>query len=1156
MQKFLSIKSKITVTAILVVTTMVTILTLAGYQFFSLSFREAQAKQHTEILTVAAEHIDAEVGHAQENLTQMATALEDVRIAGEYPQKRLDSEKAAKTFFDGGFLLLDRRGGVLAATPLTLDHQPETETLKGFIRQAFTNSKPSISDPYLSAAPPHHPFVAFSVPVGKPGTNGPLLIGRHDLLQYNSLSDITKIALGSGGFLFLADHKRTVLMHRDPQRIMSQAFPARMPALDEAIGKGGMFFSEAKTSRGTKGVAVVRPLKRAPWVIGSFYPISDVYAPLDRARLFFAAAFLLVLATASIALWLSIKRTTAPLNRLTEHLNGLPEKEGEARFLALKTGDELESLAAAFNLMVAEMDLKHALLKDNQALYRIISQFTEEFAIWVNEDGSTRFISANCLALTGYADTEFYADHTLLSRIVHPEDIPLWEGHKTSPEACTTFNLRLIAKSGETRWFSHTCHRISDLGADLGGRGGTMRDITKAARLERELAEQQQFAESLLENTSTPLFVIDSEHRIIFWNRAMTELTGLKAEEMLGTTRQWSAFYPDERPTLSDLVLDGRTEEVGNHYSTFSETWVLPGIIRAESWYENIRGRKRYLVFDAAPVKREGRTVAVVETLYDLTERAAAEESLRLFSQAVEQTGSSILITDPDGTIQYVNRKFSEVTGYSKKQALGQNPRILKSGRQSDEVYCGLWETITKGGEWHGELHNRREDGTFFWESATISPIVDQTGKITHFLAVKEDVTNRKEAERALTKKQAELVVQHEQLTHLFKQVEQAKREWEQTMDCVDDMVIMADADHRLRRFNRAYADFTGKKPAQLLSKDWRDALNSVGLDATSVEGSAGELFHEPSRRWFALKTYPYGEWGGNVITLHDLTEIRRVTQELAGAYEELKSTHSQLLQQEKMASIGQLAAGVAHEINNPMGFISSNLGSMEKYLERIAQFLESEGGALKGCAPEKVLEEVAETRRKLKLDYVLADAKSLLAESRDGAERVRTIVANLKSFSRVDEAQSKYVDLNECLESTINIAWNELKYKTTLNREFGELPQVKCLPQQLNQVFLNILVNAAHAIEEKGEITVATRRDGESVLVSFKDTGCGIPEEIRNRIFEPFFTTKKVGQGTGLGLSISYDIIKKHNGSIEVESAPGKGTTFIIRLPIEGVQG
>jgi two-component system NtrC family sensor kinase len=286
-------------------------------------------------------------------------------------------------------------------------------------------------------------------------------------------------------------------------------------------------------------------------------------------------------------------------------------------------------------------------------------------------------------------------------------------------------------------------------------------------------------------------------------------------------------------------------------------------------------------------------------------------------------------------------------------------------------------------------------------------------------------------------------------------------------------------------------------------------------------------------------------------VALHDLTAIKKVSEELAAAYKQLKSTHMQLLQQEKMASIGQLAAGVAHEINNPIGFIKSNLGTLGKYVERLREFIETQGEAVGASAPAEIAEVVVEARRKLKVDHVLADLPKLIAESSEGTERVRIIVQNLKSFSRVEEAERQRVDLNLCIESAITISWNELKYKATLVRDFGDLPPVTCFPQQLNQVFLNLLVNAAHAIESRGEIAVRSWREGGIACVAIADTGSGIPAEFRNRIFEPFFTTKKVGKGTGLGLSISYEIVAQHGGTIEVESEPGRGATFTVRLPI-----
>jgi len=281
-----------------------------------------------------------------------------------------------------------------------------------------------------------------------------------------------------------------------------------------------------------------------------------------------------------------------------------------------------------------------------------------------------------------------------------------------------------------------------------------------------------------------------------------------------------------------------------------------------------------------------------------------------------------------------------------------------------------------------------------------------------------------------------------------------------------------------------------------------------------------------------------------------DLTERNL---QLASTCEELKSTQSQLLQQEKMASIGQLAAGVAHEINNPMGFISSNLGSLGKYTERLKTFAAAVDEALASPAmPAELRERLTASRKSLKIDFMLEDIPNLLAESVDGADRVRKIVQDLKGFSRVDAAEYSTVDLNQCLESTINIIWNELKYKAQLTREFGELPCVTCRPQQLNQVFMNLLQNASHAVENEGDIRVRTFNDDGNVFVEIADNGCGIAPEHLTRIFEPFFTTKPVGKGTGLGLSISYDIVKKHGGEISVTSEVGRGTTFRVRIPLE----
>jgi two-component system NtrC family sensor kinase len=268
---------------------------------------------------------------------------------------------------------------------------------------------------------------------------------------------------------------------------------------------------------------------------------------------------------------------------------------------------------------------------------------------------------------------------------------------------------------------------------------------------------------------------------------------------------------------------------------------------------------------------------------------------------------------------------------------------------------------------------------------------------------------------------------------------------------------------------------------------------------------------------------------------------------ELGEANKQLAGAQHKIIQQEKMACIGQLAAGVAHEINNPMGYIASNLSMLDKYSERFVEFISLQSRALQGDVPRQ---EVLEKESESKIEYIAGDVKDLISESLEGAARIKQIVQDLKGFSRTDDAEYKPASINDCIESTINIVWNELKYKATLNREFGDIAPVMCYPRQLNQVFMNLLVNAAQAIEKQGEITVRTWNGGDLVNISVSDTGCGIPQEKLNRIFEPLFTTKDVNKGTGLGLSIAYEIVKKHEGEITVESEPDKGTTFRVTIP------
>ena len=278
-----------------------------------------------------------------------------------------------------------------------------------------------------------------------------------------------------------------------------------------------------------------------------------------------------------------------------------------------------------------------------------------------------------------------------------------------------------------------------------------------------------------------------------------------------------------------------------------------------------------------------------------------------------------------------------------------------------------------------------------------------------------------------------------------------------------------------------------------------------------------------------------------------------RLAEKVSAGAHALEQTQLQLIQAEKMAAMGQLAAGIAHEVNSPIGYIGSNLGTLELYWQNILALLAAYEAVEANPGDEAAFAAVRACKSEINFDALRQDMPELLAESKDGVGRVRKIVQDMKNFSRISDTDWQWADLHQGLDSTLNIVWNELKYHCTVTKHYGQLPKLRCLPSQLNQVFMNLLVNAGHAIQGRGEITITTESLGaEAVRISISDTGTGMSEETRAHIFEAFFTTKPVGQGTGLGLSVAKGIIERHHGTIEVASRPGRGTTFTLTLPVD----
>ena len=420
-------------------------------------------------------------------------------------------------------------------------------------------------------------------------------------------------------------------------------------------------------------------------------------------------------------------------------------------------------------------------------------------------------------------------------------------------------------------------------------------------------------------------------------------------------------------------------------------------------------------------------------------------------------------------------------------------------------------------------------------------------------------------ATKRLTHIQAKLEAMEKLVEDKSRDLYIANQEIEKTSDHLCNVtnsmlssLIITDAEGTIQTANQATLDLLGYTSAELAGRQ----LTAIGGNDDAIDLSDVDSLTNSDalvRQEINYKTKD----GDSVPVLFSSSAMRDSDDNLEGIVcvaldlSSYKILESQLLQSEKMASVGQLAAGIAHEINNPMGFIFSNLRTLSEYIEDITNLLEAykrleesvDAGALEKAQDQ--LKALSIKKEGLDLEYLLDDIDELITESRDGADRVRKIVLNLKEFSHVGREEKMPANINKGLDSTINIVWNELKYKATLEKDYGEIPQVSCYMQEINQVFMNLLVNASQAIEEQGAIKIRTYEEEGHICIDIADTGRGMPPEVQKRIFEPFYTTKEVGEGTGLGLSMGYRIVvEKHGGDLLVESEQGVGTTFTIKLP------
>jgi len=657
---------------------------------------------------------------------------------------------------------------------------------------------------------------------------------------------------------------------------------------------------------------------------------------------------------------------------------------------------------------ITEAHAARVALQQSEEKYRSLVRNMPDVVWSVDSERRGAFVSPNIEPLLGYDAEEAYRrGANIWFESVHPDDASrvsqAFEALFSGGEPYDV-EYRVRHKGGRWIWVHDralaTYERNGVRYAD-----GLISDITERKQAEEDLRSKTAFLEALVNSTMDGILAVDGENNKLMQNQRLMNLL------------QVPQHILDER---DDMVMRNHVASRTKNPEQFLERVAYLHQHPDETTHDELEFKDGRILdrYSASVIGKDGKDYGRIWTFRDITERRRDEDVLRQLSLAVEQSPVSIMITDPQARITYVNPRFTEWTGFTRREVLGRNPRFLKTGHTSPDEYKKLWRTITGGSAWRGEFCNRKKNGELYWESVAITPIKDAKGEITRFLAIKEDITERR-----------------------------------------------------------------------------------------------------------AMET--------------------------------------QLRQAQKLEAIGQLAAGIAHEINTPTQFASDNLTFLQDSWESVSELLgvyrsviaRAEGSGLTG----ESWSAIHQAEGKEDLGYITSEMPRAIEQALYGVQRVAKIVRAMKEFSHPDSGEIAPVDINKAIETTITVARNEWKYVAEIETCFDAgLPLVPCNVGELNQVILNLIVNAAHAIKDKikdgpkGKIKVSTSIKGDFAEIAIADTGGGIPAAIRSKVFDPFFTTKEVGKGTGQGLALAHNtIVKKYAGKIWFETEIGRGTTFFIQLPL-----
>jgi hypothetical protein len=691
-------------------------------------------------------------------------------------------------------------------------------------------------------------------------------------------------------------------------------------------------------------------------------------------------------------------------------------------------------------------------------------------------------------------------------------------------------------------------------------------DLSERVRAEQALRESKEQLQALMDNSPAIIYLLDARNRHLLVNRGYENLVSMTNEQLLGKS-----------------IYDVWPHDIADAFAANNQTVLKVGTsLKLEELVPDNDELHTYLTIKFPLRDANGVPYAVWGISTDITERKQAEEALReseaRYRRLIETAAEGIWILDAEGNTTFANAKIAQMLGYTVEEMSGM-PLLAFTDAQGQAIAANDLERRRQGVAEQLDFKFRRKDGSELWTLISTNPIFDNAGQYVGALGMLTDITERKAAEEALlgiskaVESSSDAIGIADRtgrsIYHNLAFINLLEYTVDELNAAEDPRVIYADPTVAQKVFASLMRGNYWNGEVELRSKS--DRVIQVSLRADAIKDHSGQIIGligihtDITERKQAEETLRQSE-----------AQLRQKATQLEQALHELQQTQAKLVQSEKMSSLGQLVAGVAHEINNPLSFIHGNLTFVTHYAEDLLNLVQ----LYQEYYPNPAAEIQAEAEA-IDINFINQDLPKVVSAMKGGADRISQIVLSLRNFSRVEQAEKKWVDIHEGLDSTLMILAHRLKAKFNypaiqVIKEYGNLPQVLCYPGLLNQAFMNILINAIDALEDSnrswvmghGEessnhqspitnyqsprIQIRTEvLDGNQVMIRIADNGSGMREEVQRRVFDPFFTTKSVGHGTGLGLSISYQIVvEKHGGQLQCLSTPCQGTEFLIYIP------